>query len=73
MAQAILEKDMPKEVLNRLNNLENEILGLKHLIYGKMHKKIKRKSLEGMGKLLVSEEELEKSIEEAKKSLVKGI
>ena len=73
MPQTILEKDLPKKILNKLDNLENEILSLKHLVYGKMHKKTKSKSLEGMGKLLVSEEELDKSIEEAKKSLSKGI
>ena len=73
MPQTVLEKNVSKAVLNKLNNLENEILSLKHLVYGKMHKKSTPKSLEGIGKQLVSDGELEESIEEAKKSLSKGI
>ena len=53
----------------KINQLENELNNLKAL----MSKEGKPVSLRGMAKLLVSEKELEKSIEEAKKSLFKGV
>ena len=60
-----------KEIYPELEEIKNEIQNLKVLIL-QTHKIPKQLvSLRGMGKLLVSEEELEKSIEEAKKSLFK--
>ena len=52
----------------KIKQIENELNNLKALISNKK----KPASLRGMAKLLVSEAELDKSIEEAKKSLVKG-
>ena len=54
----------------KINQIEDELNNLKTLISAKKNKPA---SLRGMAKVLVSEEELEKSIEEAKKSLVNGV
>jgi len=54
-----------------LKKIENEIQNLKILILQTYQIPKRLVSLRGMGKLLVSEEELEKSLEEAKKSLFK--
>lgn len=53
----------------KINQIEEELNNLKSLISTKKNKPV---SLRGMAKILVSEEELDKSIEGAKKSLVKG-
>ena len=53
----------------KINQIEDELNNLKNLISAKKNKPV---SLRGMAKILVSEEELAKSIEEAKNSLVKG-
>ena len=55
----------------RLDAIENEIKNLKLLIL-RYQKPKKLVSLRGIGKLLVSEKELDESIEEAKKSLFKN-
>jgi len=73
MSQTSLEKSSPMSILEKLSLLEEEISNLKKIIQIKMHKKTKIKSLEGIGKILVSEAELEKAIGEAQKSLAKGI
>lgn len=62
-----------KEIYPELKKIEDEIQGLKVLILQTYQMPIQLVSLRGMGKLLVSEEELEKSIKEAKKSLFKHI
>ena len=54
----------------KISQIEDELNNLKTLISAKKNKPA---SLRGMAKILVSEEELEKSIEEAKKSLVNGV
>lgn len=53
----------------KISQIEEELNNLKNLISAKKNKPV---SLRGMAKILVSEEEMDKSIEEAKKSLVKG-
>lgn len=53
----------------KISQIEEELNNLKNMISAKKNKPV---SLRGMVKILVSEEELDKSIEEAKKSLVKG-
>ena len=62
------------EVMKKIEDLEKEIQELKSLILLKGDEIFDKKivSLRGMGKLLVSEDELEKAIEEAKKSLFAG-
>ncbi|MBI2654517.1 hypothetical protein HYX02_06980 [Candidatus Woesearchaeota archaeon] len=54
----------------KIRQIEDELNNLKALISGKEKKPV---SLRGMAKLLVSEEDLDKSIEDAKKSLFKGV
>ncbi|MFW6186275.1 MAG: hypothetical protein ACOC5C_06295 [Halobacteriota archaeon] len=58
-------------VEERLDKIERELQDLKSLLVFERETLIKRKpvSLRGMGKILVSEDELEKSIESAKKSV----
>jgi hypothetical protein len=53
----------------KINRIEDELNTLKALVSSKKNKPV---SLRGMAKILVSEKELEKSIENAKKSLLKG-
>jgi len=53
----------------KINQIEGELNNLKGWISAKKNHPA---SLRGMAKILVSEEELEKSIGEAKNSLVKG-
>ena len=53
----------------KINQLEDELNNLKVLVSTKKNNPV---SLRGMAKILVSEKELDKSIEEAKKSLFKG-
>jgi len=62
------------EITKKIEDLEKEILELKSLILLKGDEIFEKKfvSLRGMGKLLVSEDELGKAIEEAKKSLFTG-
>ncbi len=62
------------DILKKIEDLEKEVLELKSLILLKENGVFDKKivSLRGMGKLLVSEDELEKAIEEAKKSLFTG-
>ena len=58
----------------KIDDLEKEIRDLRSLILFREDTLIKRKlvSLRGMGKLLVSEKELEQFMEQASKSLFKG-
>ena len=53
----------------KISQIESELNNLKSLVSAKKNKPV---SLRGMAKILVSEDELEKSIDEAKKSLAKG-
>lgn len=61
-----------KGIYPELEEIKNEIQTLKVLFLQAYFIPKKLVSLRGMGKLLVSEAELEKSIEEAKKSLFKS-
>lgn len=61
-----------ESIYPKLNKIEKEIQSLKILIMNTYQIPKKFVSLKGMGKLLVSENELEKSIGEAKKSLFKS-
>ena len=54
-------------IIKKLDTIEKEIKGLKMLLTKESPKKIV--SLRGMGKLKVSEKELDKAIIDAKKSL----
>lgn len=58
-------------VEERLDKIERELQDLKSLLVSERNSLTRRKpvSLRGMGKILVSEDELEKSIESAKKSV----
>lgn len=68
-----MEAQLEKQIYTKLNKLENEIEDLKLLVGAKESTKQKKLvSLKGMAKLLVSEKELDKAIEEAQKSLTKG-
>ena len=67
-----METKLENQIYSKLNNIENEIEELKILVTSKEISKKKLMSLKGMAKLLVSEKELDKSIEDAKKSLFKG-
>ena len=64
---------LEKQIYAKLNNIENEIEDIKILVTTKAIPKKKLVSLKGMAKLLVSEKELDKAIEEAKRSLFKGV
>ncbi len=68
-----METELGNQIYTKLNKIENEIEEIKVLVT--LNKTSKRKnlvSLKGMAKLLVSEKELDKTIEESKKSLFKG-
>lgn len=67
-----MEAQLEKQIYTKLNKLENEIDDLK-LLVGASTKQKKLVSLKGMAKLLVSEKELDEAIEEAQKSLTKGV
>jgi len=59
-----------EELINaKINQIENELNILKNMI---LSKKNKPASLRGMAKLLVSEQNIDESIEDAKNSLFKG-
>ncbi|MEK6681326.1 MAG: hypothetical protein AABY79_05100 [Nitrospirota bacterium] len=60
-------------IFAKITELEEGIHDLKTIVEIKKTVKPKIVSLKGMGKLLVSEVDLEKAIEQAKKSLSKGI
>ena len=62
---------MEKNIYKELKEIKQEIKNLKILLA--FHEPFKLVSLRGMGKLLVSEHELEDSIEEAKRSLFKHV
>ncbi len=62
---------MQEEIYPELKKIENEIQSLKVLVLQTYQIPKQLVSLRSMGKLLVNEEELEKSIQEAKKSLFK--
>ncbi|MBI2652897.1 hypothetical protein HYX00_05510 [Candidatus Woesearchaeota archaeon] len=64
-----MEHNFESLINAKITQIENELNNLKSIISTKKNKPV---SLRGMAKLLVNEEELEKSIEEAKKSLFKG-
>ena len=57
----------------KLNRIENEIMGLKVLLMKSYPVPKHHVSFRGIGKALVSEEELDKSINKAKKSLFKNV
>jgi len=59
------------EAIKKLEELEREVKNLRGLVLFERDDVLEKKliSLRGMGKLKVSEEELEGAIEEAKKSL----
>ncbi|HIH96987.1 MAG TPA: hypothetical protein HA348_05880 [Thermoplasmata archaeon] len=59
------------EAIKKLAELEREVKNLRDLVLFERDALFEKKlvSLRGMGKLIVSEEELEGAIEEAKKSL----
>lgn len=63
------------EIEERLNNIEKELENIKALILFKkdLIEGKRPVSLRGLGKILVSEEELDKSIEIAKKSIFSGL
>lgn len=63
------------ETARRLEDLEKEIQRLKGLLLLEKDTVAEKKiiSLRGMGKLLVSEDELEEAIENAKRSLFSGV
>ena len=67
-----METKLESQIYTKLNNIENDIEELKILVTAKEISKKKLVSLKGVAKLLVSEKELDKSIENAKKSLFKG-
>lgn len=64
-----MDNKFEKIINAKINQIEGELNNLKGWVSAKKNKPV---SLRGMAKILVSEEELEKSMEEAKKSLVKG-
>jgi len=61
------------EIYPRLNRIENEIMGLKVLLMKSYQVPKHHVSFRGIGTALVSEQELDKSINEAKKSLFKTV
>ena len=70
MKEAIkMENKFENIITAKINQIEGELNSLKGWVSAKKNKQV---SLRGMAKILVSEEELEKSIGEAKNSLVKG-
>ena len=65
---------MEYKLTKKLDTIENELKLLKTLILSSYGYKIKKPvSFRGIAKTNLSEEELDKSIERAKKSLSKGI
>jgi len=64
-----MENKFENIITAKINQIEGELNSLKGWVSAKKNKPV---SLRGMAKILVSEEELEKSIGEAKNSLVKG-
>ncbi|MFH1049169.1 MAG: hypothetical protein V1732_05910 [Patescibacteria group bacterium] len=63
---------MQNQICPELSRIEREIKSLKFLIVQSSHFMPKQLvSLRGMGKLLVTEKQLDEAIEEAKKSLFK--
>lgn len=68
-----MKETIENQIYAKLNNIENEIENLKILTVSKSLKKPKKiVSIKGLAKSLVSEKELDKAIEKAKKSLLKG-
>ncbi len=61
------------EICLRLNRIENDIMVLKTLLMNKYAVPKHLVSFRGIGKALVSEEEMDKSINEAKISLFKNV
>ena len=61
------------EIYPRLNRIENEIMSLKALLMKSYPVPKHHVSFRGIGKARVSEEELDKSINEAKISLSKNV
>ncbi|ODS36020.1 hypothetical protein BEH94_01795 [Candidatus Altiarchaeales archaeon WOR_SM1_SCG] len=61
------------EIYLKLNRIENELMGLKVLLMKSYSVPKHHVSFRGIGKAIVSEEELDKSINEAKKSLFKNV
>ncbi len=57
----------------KLNRIENEIMNLKALLMRSYQVPKHQVSFRGIGKAQVCEEELDKSINEAKKSLFKNV
>ena len=65
-----MENKFENIVNAKINQIEWELNNLKGWLSAKKNNPV---SLRGMAKILVSEEKLEKSIEEAKNSLAKGV
>lgn len=63
------------EIVKRLESLEREVRELKNLLLMEDDSAMKRKlvSLRGMGRALATEDEIERAIEEAKKSILPRI
>jgi len=63
------------DIVKKIEDLEREIHNLKSLVLVRENafSETKLVSLRGIGKLSVSEDELEESIEKAKKSLFAGV
>ena len=63
------------EIAKKLEELEKDVQDLKTLILSENNESLEREliSLRGIGKALVSEKELDESIEKAKKSLFCGV
>jgi ribosomal protein L29 len=63
------------ETARRLEELEKEIQSLKGMLFFERDAVLEKKniSLRGMGKRLVSEEELEEAIDTAKRALFSGV
>lgn len=63
------------EATKKLEELEREVQTLRSLVLLERDALFEKKlvSLRGMGRLLVSEDELERAVEEAKKSVLAGV
>jgi hypothetical protein len=63
------------EATKKLEELEREVQTLRSLVLLERDALFEKKlvSLRGMGRLLVSEDELERAVEEAKKSVFAGV
>lgn len=66
---SIHKEEKMESIYPKLNKIEEEIQRLRILVMSSYQIPKKLVSLKGMGKLLVSEKELEKSIREAKMTL----